>query len=145
MGKKVNIVDIETHFTSKDVYYVAKSMENKKSRILVTNNFNEAKDRVEIEKDIYYVYDSKGKILYCKRKSSSTVKINIGQLIHAAGINIYSTPESSFPKSAYHGTLRIVDDRLYSDKYKVQTEEEYPLTYFCKIDDVKKYISRSLS
>lgn len=142
MSKKVNIVDIETHFTSKDVYYVAKSMENKHSRILVTNDLNEATERVDNEKDVYYVYNSKGKILYCKKKTTKLVKVNIGYVVHADGINIYSSADSSYPISAFHGNLTIVDDRLYFDKYKVQTNDEYPITYFCRSDDIKKYIRK---
>lgn len=144
MGNKVNIVDIETHFTSKDVYYVAKSMDNKQSRILVTNDLKEAIGRVNEENDVYYVYNSKGKILYCKKKTSKVVKVNIGHIIHANGINVYSAAQSTIPVSAHHGTLTIVDDRLYNDKYKVQTDDEFPITYFCKSDEVKNYILGSL-
>lgn len=142
MSKKVNIVDIETHFTSKDIYYVAKSMNNKQSRILVTNNLAEAIQKVNEQTDVYYVYNSKGKILYCKPKTTKTVKVNVNRHIHADGINIYSSAEDSFPTRAYHDTLIIVDDRLYCDKYKVQTDEEFPRTYFCKSDDIKKYIAK---
>ena len=144
MGKKVNIVDIETHFTSKDVYYVAKSMENKQSRILVTNNLTEAMQKVDEQTEVYYVYNSKGKILYCKPRTSKTVKVNINQRIHADGINVYTSANDIFPTRAYHKTLIIVDDRLYYNKYKVQTDEEFPRTYFCKSDDINKYIGKTI-
>lgn len=142
MEKVKNIVDISAHYTSKDIYYVAKSMENKKSRILVTNSLKKAKERVESEKDNYYVYNSKGKILYRKTKVNTMVKINIGQKINADGINIYDSPNSTIPISSYHGTLVVVDDVLYRNKYKLQTIAEYPFTYYCNSDDVKKYIGK---
>ena len=107
---------------------------------MVTNNLKEAIGRVNQEKDVYYVYNSKGKILYCKKKTDKVVKVNIGHVIHANGINIYATAQSTIPACAHHGTLIIVDDRLYNDKYKVQTDDEFPITYFCKSDDVKSYI-----
>ena len=139
MGNKKNIVDIKTN-TKVDIYTVAKSFSDKKSTLFKTNVLKEAIYAVDQAEDTYYVYNSKGKIVYSKKKEITNVKVSINQKIKADGINVYSISTNTIPDSCYHGTLTIIDDRLYSNKYKVITDEEFPITYFCNCDDIKRYI-----
>ena len=138
-----HIVDLTNTKIKGEIYKVAKNFSEKKTCIRITNCLAEAIEVVNSEKERYYVYNSKGVIVYKKRKIT-TVKVNINQSICASGINVYTHINSTIPEMAYHGTLIIVDDRLYDDKYKVRTNDNYPTEYYCKMDDVKKYITSSI-
>lgn len=135
-----HIVDLKNVDTNRDVYIVAKTLSNRDTYILISNSLEEAKKVVESEKERYYVYNSKGVIVY-RKKSRTKVKINKNHVLHVVGMNVYTSSSSTIPIKAYHGTLIIADDRLYNDKYKVRTDEEFPIEYYCKLDDIRKYVS----
>lgn len=147
MKDKNHVIDIPTD-NKKEIYYVAKSFENKKSRIRVTQSFNNAVTTANLasnQKDHYNVYNSKGKIVHMgnRQKSKPVLNIHKGLKISVSGINAYNNPSDTIPDQAYHGIIEIQDNHLRNDKYYVKSDTEIPEFFWCKVRDIEKYLSNN--
>ncbi|MDD3121947.1 MAG: hypothetical protein PHC62_00360 [Candidatus Izemoplasmatales bacterium] len=143
MSKKPHVIDINTK-SKRDIFFVAKN-NTEATCIFKTQDFDAAMNRANQAKGTYYVYNSKGQIMYVSdsksaQKEVESLNIHEGLSISAKGINVYSISSNTIPDSAYHGILHIDSPVMMCDKYKVRTEEEYPRYLWCKKCDIERYL-----
>lgn len=141
MNKKPHKIDIPTE-NKKDVYYVAKTIKDKKNVIFTTSDFGEAVDVCDQQPEKYHVYNTKEQIMYTNTIKTKKKPYNIheGLTLAVNGINAYTNPYNTIPDYAYHGVIVIKSDLCKSDKYKVCDKDNEEVEFWCRLKDIENYL-----